>query len=72
MGTEYASIFSALGTEVTLVDRGRRLLPILDSEISFALADSLQRSGARLMFESQVDSVTRTAAGLMVQVGEES
>jgi NAD(P) transhydrogenase len=72
VGTEYASIFSALGVEVTLVDRGSRLLPILDAEISGALADSLQRSGARLMFESQVDSVTRTAEGLAVQVGEET
>jgi NAD(P) transhydrogenase len=72
VGTEYASIFSALGVEVTLVDRGSRLLPILDAEISGALADSLQRSGARLMFESQVDSVTRTAEGLAVQVGQET
>ena len=72
VGTEYASIFSALGVEVTLVDRGSRLLPILDADISRALADSLQRSGARLMFESQVDSVTRTAEGLAVQVGDET
>ena len=72
VGTEYASIFSALGVEVTLVDRGSRLLPILDAEISGALADSLQGSGARLMFESQVDSVTRTAEGLVVQVGGET
>ena len=72
VGTEYASIFAALGVEVTLVDRGSRLLPILDAEISGALADSLRRSGARLMFESQVDSVTRTAEGLVVQVGQET
>ncbi len=72
VGTEYASIFSALGVDVTLVDRGSRLLPILDAEISHALADSLEGSGARLMFESQVDSVTRTAEGLAVHVGEET
>ena len=72
VGTEYASIFAALGVEVTLVDRGSRLLPILDGEISGALADSLRRSGARLMLESQVDSVTRTAEGLVVQVGQET
>ncbi len=27
VGSEYASIFAALGVEVTLVDRGTRLLP---------------------------------------------
>ena len=31
---EYASIFMALGAEVTLVDRGTRLLPFLDAECS--------------------------------------
>src|SRR5205085_8601315 len=34
IGCEYASIFIALGVEVTLVDGRDRLLPFLDSEIS--------------------------------------
>ena len=72
VGTEYASIFSALGVRVTMVDRGSRLLPMLDEEISAALADSLVRSGARIMFDSQVDAVERSGAGLVVRVGEES
>lgn len=72
VGTEYASIFSALGVRVTVVDRGTRLLPILDGEISAALADSLRRSGARIMFESQVDSVVREDDGLAVHVGPET
>lgn len=72
VGTEYASIFAALGVAVTLVDRGTRLLPMLDEEISAALADSVARSGARVMFESQVDAVERTAGGLAVRVGEET
>ena len=31
---EYASIFTALGVEVTLVDSGERILSFLDAEIS--------------------------------------
>jgi NAD(P) transhydrogenase len=72
VGAEYASIFSALGVRVTVVDRGTRLLPILDADISAALADSLRRSGARVMFESQVDSVIRDGDGLAVHVGPET
>jgi NAD(P) transhydrogenase len=72
VGTEYASIFAALGVEVTLIDRGTRLLPILDAEISQALADSLTGAGARLLFQAQVDSVSRTSDGLAVQVGAET
>jgi NAD(P) transhydrogenase len=71
VGCEYASIFSALGVDVTLVDRGTRLLPILDGEVSEALAQSLRRSGARLMLGAQVESVERDAEGLIVLVDGE-
>jgi NAD(P) transhydrogenase len=71
VGSEYASIFAALGVEVTLVDRGARLLPILDSEVSEALAQSLRRSGARLMLRAQVESIERHADGLIVRVDGE-
>ncbi len=37
VGCEYASIFSALGVRVTLVDRQRRLLPFVDAEVVEAL-----------------------------------
>ena len=71
VGSEYASIFAALGVEVTLVDRGPRLLPILDSEISEALAQSLRSAKARLMLGAQVESVERDAEGLLVRVDGE-
>jgi NAD(P) transhydrogenase len=72
VGSEYASIFAALGVEVTLVDRGTRLLPLLDSELSEALAESLRASGARLMLRSQVQSIQRDADGLVVYVDGEA
>ncbi len=72
VGSEYASIFAALGVEVTLVDRGTRLLPLLDGALSEALAQSMKRSGARLMLEAQVESVDRDADGLIVRVDGES
>ena len=72
VGAEYASIFTALGVEVTLVDRGTRLLPLLDRELSEALAENLRRSGARLVFGAQVEFVGRDREGLLVRVdGEE-
>jgi NAD(P) transhydrogenase len=71
VGSEYASIFAALGVKVTLVDRGTRLLPMLDSELSEALAESVQRSGVRLMMGAQVDSVDRDQEGLKVVVDGE-
>ncbi len=72
VGAEYASIFAHLGVQVTLVSRGARLLPLLDHEISDALADSLRDSGAQLLLGCQVDSIEREDAGLVVRVGGET
>jgi NAD(P) transhydrogenase len=56
---EYASIFLALGAEVTLVDRGTRLLPFLDAELSGLLAESFRSYGMRILSGSAVAGVTR-------------
>ena len=71
VGSEYASIYTALGVEVTLVDRGTRLLPLLDRELSEALAENLTRSGARLIFGGHLESIERDAQGLIVRVDGE-
>ena len=48
---EYASIFTALGTDVTLIDAADRLLPFMDEEISRLLAEIFERMGMRLVLE---------------------
>jgi NAD(P) transhydrogenase len=68
VGCEYASIFANLGVKVTLVDRGTRLLPLLDAELSAELAQSLQRVGTRLLLGTEVESVGRDADGLFARV----
>jgi NAD(P) transhydrogenase len=68
VGSEYASICAALGVGVTLVDPGSRLLPLLDGELSEALAGSLKQSGVRLMLGAQVEAVDRDSDGLVVRV----
>ncbi len=64
---EYASIFLALGAEVTLVDRGKRLLPFLDADVSGLLTESFRSYGMRILGGSGVTEVTRTADGLCVE-----
>jgi NAD(P) transhydrogenase len=68
VGCEYASILAALGRQVTLVDRGQRLLRLLDPELSAALAQSLKRAGVRLMLSAHLEAVERHADGLAVRV----
>ena len=54
IGSEYASIFMALGVEVTLVDSGDRLLSFVDREIAERLQARLSSLGLHFMFKDRV------------------
>lgn len=51
IGVEYASIFAALGLEVTLVDTRPQLLPYLDREMAAILERELRRCGIVLVHD---------------------
>jgi NAD(P) transhydrogenase len=57
IGSEYASIFTALDVAVTLVDGRDRLLPFLDTEIVERLQNQLESLGMRFIFNDRVQSV---------------
>ena len=63
VGCEYASIFSALGVRVTLVDRSRRLLPFVDAEVVEALDYHLRQNRMTLRFNEAVSGIE------LVQIG---
>ncbi len=58
IGTEYASIFAALGVRVTLIDKRRELLPFIDSEIAAALTYDLRRARVTLRLGEEVQGIT--------------
>lgn len=64
IGCEYASIFMALGVEVTLVDGRDRLLPFLDAEIAERLRVRLAALGMRFWFNERPVKVQITASGV--------
>jgi NAD(P) transhydrogenase len=59
VGCEYASVFTALGAKVTLLDLADRLVPFMDAEISDVLAQTFARLGMRVVLGSGVASVER-------------
>jgi NAD(P) transhydrogenase len=63
IGCEYASIFMALGVEVTLVDGRDQLLPFLDAEISQRLRDRFLALGMHLWFGERPIKVENNACG---------
>ena len=54
IGLEHTSTFAALGTRVTLVDRGSRLLPFADDEVADALAYQLRQQDVTLRLNENV------------------
>lgn len=63
IGCEYASMFAALGVQVTLVDMRPRLLPFVDGEIVEALAYHLRERRVTLRLGEKVESVERIENG---------
>jgi NAD(P) transhydrogenase len=57
IGSEYASVFTALGVQVTLIEARNRLLPAIDYEIAQRLQAQLEPLGLRFVFGDQVTSV---------------
>jgi NAD(P) transhydrogenase len=66
VGCEYASVFTALGVEVTLLDRAERLLPFMDAEVSQLLARTFAEMGMRLLLGAGVATVERVDEELQV------
>ncbi|MGB2636076.1 MAG: Si-specific NAD(P)(+) transhydrogenase [Candidatus Acidiferrum sp.] len=63
IGCEYASIFIALGVDVTLVDGRDQLLPFLDAEISDRLRVRFLSLGMHLWFSDRPMKVENHAGG---------
>ncbi len=68
IGCEYASIFTALGVDVSLVDGRDRLLPFLDAEISACLRARLEHLGVRFFLGERTTKIERTQSGVRISL----
>jgi NAD(P) transhydrogenase len=59
IGTEYASIFTALGVKVTLIEPKERLLPFVDSEMIHRLIDQLKSLGLKFALGQKMKAIER-------------
>ncbi|GAA2726748.1 Si-specific NAD(P)(+) transhydrogenase [Actinocorallia aurantiaca] len=65
IGIEYASMFAALGTKVTVVERRERMLEFCDLEIVEALKYHLRDLAVTFRFGESVAAVERRGAGAL-------
>jgi NAD(P) transhydrogenase len=68
-GCEFASIFAALGTRVTIVG-GSHLLSHLDVEMAGVLAESFNSTGIRIIPGAMPSSVERVGGGFRVRLSD--
>ena len=66
IGVEYASMFAALGTEVTLVDKRPRLIESVDAEIMEALQYQMRNMGCTFRLNEEVASIEVVGPGRVV------
>ncbi len=66
IGSEYASFFAALGTEVTVVDKRGQLLPLLDEEIGMHLQKALSTIGLKMLGHQEPERIIKNEDGVEV------
>jgi NAD(P) transhydrogenase len=68
VGVEFATICHALGARITLVDRGTRLISMMDAELSDSMAALFDKWGIKIFFTATVDSVAAGGNDLAVRM----
>jgi dihydrolipoamide dehydrogenase len=71
VGMEFADVYSAYGTAVTVLEALPRVLPIEDEEVSAQVARSFARRGVTLRAGATVTAVKASAAGVVVETDGE-
>ena len=68
IGVEFASFYSDMGAEVTIVEMLDRVLPVEDAEISEFMAKALTKQGMTLITGAGVEKLEATGGGVKAQI----
>lgn len=71
IGVEFATIWNAYGSQVTIVEMLPRLVPLEDEEVSAELKKAFEKRGIRCLVGHKVESVEATEQGARVRVSAE-
>lgn len=66
IGMEFASIFAALGSEVTVIEFCKEIIPAIDPEIAKRLRSMLSRRGINIVVGAAVESIEQAGGALRV------
>ncbi len=65
---EFGQLYRRLGSAVTIIEHGKRLLPKEDEDIAAEIRKILEEDGIRMLTETNVEKVGRGSAGPVVDV----
>ena len=68
IGVEFAALYAALGSQVTVIELLPEILPGIDSELAANLKQSLCKNGVRFLNGAKLEAVSKTATGLSAHV----
>ncbi len=68
IGVEFAYFYHTIGTEVTIVELQKNIVPVEDEDVSKELAKIYKKKGMNIMTESSVEKVTKKGSGVEVTV----
>ncbi len=68
IGCEYASIFQAAGTKVTLIDKRQEILATVDREVVFHLVDRFVSLGMDIVLEADTKTFELTKQGVKISL----
>ncbi|MDE7414698.1 MAG: dihydrolipoyl dehydrogenase [Muribaculaceae bacterium] len=66
IGMEFASIFSNLGSKVTVIEFMKQILPPFDSDIAKRLKQALSKKGVEILTGAAAKSIEKTQEGIRV------
>ena len=68
IGIEFASFYRTLGVEVTVVELLPQIMPVEDAEIAAVARKRFEKRGIRIMTDTKVSKVEKTATGIKATV----
>ena len=68
IGVEFAALYAALGSKVTVIELLPEILPGIDSELARNLKQSLTKTGVSFLNGAKLESISQASGGLSAKV----
>lgn len=72
IGVEMATAFSALGTKVTLLERGERIMLVVDADAAALVRTELEAAGVEILTGVETQKISKVSGGVKVTLSDGS